>query len=107
MLFTGASFGDTPAKTGTDAKSATRKVDLAAFDNPELRWVYGFSVNLKSFQRSDGVAAAAAKPNTFDFGFAVEREIARGSGLKIPSNTRYVIRGEMNLLRAFTGARPS
>ena len=84
-----------------------KRGDLAAFNNPELRWVYGFSVNLKSFLRSDGVAVAASKPNTFDFGFAVEREIARGSGLTIPSNTRYVIRGEMNLLRAFAGTKPS
>ncbi|MEO6236435.1 MAG: hypothetical protein ABIQ52_05505 [Vicinamibacterales bacterium] len=78
--------------------------DLAGFANPELRWVYGFAVNLTDILRTDGIAAGASKANTIDFGFAVEREIPRGSGLRIPPSTRYVIRGELNLLKAFAGS---
>ena len=77
---------------------------LAAFDNPERRWIYGISVNLRNLVRSDGGEVQPSRANTFDFGFSIEHEFARGSGLKIPNSTRYLLRGEINLLRALAGA---
>jgi hypothetical protein len=78
--------------------------DLAEFHNSQRRWIYGMSVNLRNLVRSDGGESTPSKANTFDFGFSVEREFARGSGLKIPNSTRYVLRGEVNLLRALAGS---
>jgi hypothetical protein len=78
--------------------------DLADFEHPETRWVYGISVNLRNLVRSDGGDVPPTKANTFDFGFSVEREFARGSGLRIPDSTRYIVRGEINILRALAGA---
>lgn len=77
--------------------------DLATFSSPEERWVYGISVNLRNLVKSDRGETTPTRANTFDFGFSVEREFAHGSGLKIPDSTRYVLRGEINVLRALAG----
>jgi hypothetical protein len=78
---------------------------LEDFDSPDKRWVYGFSVNLRNLVRSDAGDVAPSKANTFDFGFSYEREFAGSDkGLRIPSSSRYVLRGEINLLRALAGS---
>ncbi len=77
--------------------------DLAAFVKPEVRWVYGISVNIANLLRSDGESFDGLGKRTFGFGFAVEREFAPGSGLRIPDSTRYILRGSVDILNALTG----
>ena len=79
--------------------------DLADFENPEARWAYGMSVNLRNLVTSDGDSVESLGGGTFDFGFTVEREFARGTGLRIPDSTRYMIRGSVNILNALSGAK--
>jgi hypothetical protein len=74
--------------------------DLLAFDNPEWRLVYRFML--------DAVTVADRRqvgedPKSFTFGFGVEYERALKGSSTIPSGTRFIIRGNVNLFKALKG----
>jgi hypothetical protein len=74
--------------------------DLLAFDNPEWRLVYRFML--------DAVTVADRRqvgedPKSFTFGFGVEYERALTGSSTIPSGTRFIIRGNVNLFKALKG----
>lgn len=77
--------------------------DLVKFDHPADRAVFSFM--LDALRVADG-RDIAAEGRTFTLGFGVDHEWAlRGgsSGLKVPSGTRLVFRGDVDLLKAIRG----
>jgi hypothetical protein len=74
---------------------------LAVFDDPERRIVFRFMVDaLKVIDRRQ----IAEPQRVFTFGFGVEHEAAMpGDALKLPSGTKLVFRGDIDLLRALRG----
>jgi hypothetical protein len=74
--------------------------DLLAFDAPEWRLVYRFML--------DAVTVADRRqvgedPKSFTFGFGVEYERALKGTASIPSATRFIVRGNVNLFKALKG----
>lgn len=73
---------------------------LAAFDAPEQRMVFRFLIDaLKVFDGRE----VAETPKSFTFGFGVEHEWGTRGGIKVPSGTRFMFRGDIDLLRALRG----
>lgn len=74
---------------------------LASFDAPDERLVFRFMIDaLKVIDRRE----VAEKPRTFTFGFGVEHEAPlRRGGTTVPSGTKLIFRGDIDLLRALRG----
>jgi hypothetical protein len=76
---------------------------LADFDRPEQRMVFRLLIDALQVldRRSFG-----EEQRTFTFGFSVEHERSfHRSGPTVPSGTRYMVRGDVNLLKSFTGQK--
>ena len=74
--------------------------DLATFDSPDRRGVFRFMLDaLKVVDKRE----LGQPPRTFALGFGVEHEFPFGSGTKVPSGTKLVFRGDIDLLRALRG----
>lgn len=74
--------------------------DLVGFDDPEWRWVYRFMLDAVKVRdrRQPG-----EEGESFTFGFGVEYERALKGTATIPSATRFIIRGNVNLFKALKG----
>lgn len=71
------------------------------YENPMGRLVFRLTLDaIRVLDRRQ--FGEASKPFTFGFVVEHERSLA-GSGLRVPSATRFVLRGDINLLRALTG----
>ena len=75
---------------------------LDGFDRPEHRLVFRLMLDaIKVLDRRR--LGEPAKPFTFGFAVEHERSIFGGSETRVPSATRIMLRGDLNLLRALTG----
>lgn len=78
--------------------------DLLGFDDPEWRLVYRFMLDAVTVIDRRQVGEDA-KPFTFGFGVEYERSL-KGSA-SVPSATRFILRGNVNLFKGLKGGDPA